>query len=347
MLIFGLLAALLASFACASYVSPLPAVAHEPLSTPPPWYLAPPRDTASALYGVGSAPRLPAAKSAALVDVAAKLVISVRARQVDRSVLHNDQLEQHFESELEARVRHREFRDYEVVESALSAGTFYALVRIDRNRLVADTLRGLIELDREIAFRLERVSEGTPVAYELAYGSALPSLGRAAASVELLRALDPQFDGSPFLSRFRTYRARYESSRDQVVFALLPGVGSTGVAEMVQELFAKEGLQSEVVPSDAEDGGACRSVCVEVEAEWSRRFAARRYLTTLTSTFRVRDASGNVTAARSHKVRGSALTGYAQASAAATEKLRQELLREGVLAAIGLGSSDEDPGLRL
>jgi hypothetical protein len=341
----SLVLCVLTAIGCATPVVPAPPVASAPASTPPTWYLTPPPDTETALYGVGSSAELPGAKSAALIDVAARLRISVRSRQVDRSVLHNDQLEQHIESELESRVRDREFRAYEVVENALSAGTYYTLVRIDRLRLIADTLAGLNELDREIASRLNLASRASPIAYKLAYGDLGPSLVRAAANVELLRMLDPAFDGAPLLARLRSYRAAYDRASREVVFELFPDADSTDVAQMVQELFAREGLQSEVI-EDSHDGAAlCRALCVEVATQRSSWFAARRYMTTLTSTFRVRDASGNVTAARSHAVKGTALSGYDEAAAAATLKLREDLERDGILRGIGLVGGEA--GLRL
>lgn len=337
----------LAGLGCVSPFRPLPPVAAAPESTPPTWYLTPPPDTEHALYGVGSGMELPSAKSAALVDVAAGLLVSVRSRLVDRSVLHNGQLEQHIESELESRVRAREFRAYEIVENALSGDTFYTLVRIDRRRLVADTLGRLRELDREIASRLNLASHASPIAYKLEYGDLAPALGRAAASIEMLSTLDPEFDSAPFLARLQTYRVTYERASQQIVFALLPDADSTDVAQLVQELFAREGLQSEVIVAGDARASACRNLCVEVVTERSSRFAARRYMTTLTSTFRVRDGSGNVTAARRHVVNATALGGYSEAAAAATHKLREDLQHEGVLRAIGLVSPDAPAGLRL
>lgn len=343
---------LLACLGCSSFpLAPTPPlgparVSTEPASTPPDWYLTPPSDTPAALYGVGAANRLPSAKTAALVDVAGKLAISVRSRQLDRMILHDDQLSQHVESELEARVRDREFHDYEVVENAMSGDTFYTLVRVDRQRLVADTRSRLHELDRDIASRLEAAAPVSPIAYELAYSDVRPALVRAAASLKLLSALDPGFDASPYLARFRAYRTRYDQTRDEVVFALLPAPESIAVAEMVQELFAGEGLQSEVVAPEEAATRPCEGVCVEVATEWNRRFAAKRYITTLISTFRVRDASGNVSAARSHQVRATALSGYAEANQAATERLREALTRDGILTGIGLTPSTPK-GLRL
>ena len=101
-----------------------------PAAAPPPWYLAPPSDSDGSLYGVGSAPELPAAKSAALVDVASKLLISVRASHSDRRVLDNSGFSQRIESELVAQVRSRQFQAYEVVESALSGGEFVELMYV-------------------------------------------------------------------------------------------------------------------------------------------------------------------------------------------------------------------------
>jgi hypothetical protein len=330
----SLVVSLLAGCASAPPVSS-PAPANRTAAALPTWYLAPPTDTAGALYGVGSASALPAAKSAALVDVASKLMISVQSTLQDRTVLHNDQLDQHIESEIVAHVRDREFQAYEVVESTLSNGLFFALVRVDRSRLILDALDELRALARDLASRLDPTATQTSIAYYMAFRAVEPSLDRAEARVELLSSLSPEFDPTPYRAQHRDYRTRLERAKARVVVALIPSDESGGIVDAVQELLSSAGMQSEVLRGEIEVGEACHDVCIEITSEWSSRYAVRRYMVALTTTFKVRDADGSVISARRHQARGSALAGDKEARLAAVAKLREALEHEGVLQAVG------------
>jgi hypothetical protein len=335
------LGALLGVFAlgCASVA---PQVSAGPVGpVPPPWYLSPPGDDTSSFYGVGSAPGLPGAKSAALVDVASKLAVSVRATHSDRQVVTDDRFEQRIESELVSRVKSQKFKAYQVVESALSGRQYYALVRVDRNRLALDMTNSFRELDRDIASRMGRAQEGSALGYYLAYREAKPLIGRARANIELLSTLSPQFDRAPYLARYRAYQDRYETARGRAVVAILPDRESKNVTGVVQELLSDEGLQSEVVRRGARVSSACQSLCIEIETKWQQRYAVRRYISTLTAHFRVKDASGSVAAATQHRTEASSLTGYDEARGAAANKLREELSRVGILEAVGFAVSED------
>jgi len=301
----------------------------------PPWYLAPPADTAGALYGVGAATGLPAAKSAALVDVASKLTISVQSTLQDRTVLHNNQLDQRIESEIVAQVRDREFQAYDVVESALSHGQFYALVRVDRSRLILDAISELRALRGDLASRLDPTATATPIAYYTAFGAAEPGLERAEARVELLSTLSPEFNPAPWRAEHRDYRSRLEHAKARIVVALVPDDESEPIVDALQRLLSSAGMQSEVVRRQIEPGQACKDLCIEITSEWTGRYAVRRYMAALTTTFKVRHADGSVVSARQHQARGASLTGDKEARQAAVAKLQEALEREGVLQAVG------------
>jgi hypothetical protein len=333
---------------CATRIGPAPATPRGGAApaSPPPWYLAPPSDSEAALYGVGSAAELPAAKSAALVDIASKLLISVRATLEDRSVVHNDHLEERIESVLVATVRDREFHAYDVVESALSGSNFYALIRVDRSRLILDAISGLRELDRDIEAGLQRASDGSSIAFYLAFVGVEPLIARAEANIELLSLLSNSFDGGPYLERHRAYRDLRERARAHAIVALLPDSESARVVGVVQELISDAGLQTGIVGAGALVADACRTLCIEIVSKWQRRYAARRHIARLTATFRLRDAAGSVAAVREHRVEATALSGWTEAEVAAAEKLRDKLAKDGILTAVGF-TSDASDGLAL
>ncbi len=334
--VLSLVSVWLAAITALACVSATPSVSVAPQPTHPDWFLAPPPDTRAAYFGVGSDLSLEGAKSKALVDVASKIAVSVRSTYRDTTVLHNDDFDQRIESDLEARVRDREFKGYEVVESAVSLGTYYSLVRVDRVRLFQDSLASFRELDWEVQAPLSRAAHGTALGYYLAYGELESAIERASSAVRLLRTLNPNFNDTATMTAYRDYRGRYELARSKLVFTLLPDEGSAEIARIVQELLSARGLKTE---SASDAGGACRNLCVEISSSATHKFAARRHLATVDAIFRIRDADRGISVARHHQMRGSALNGHEEARMDAVRGLRTEFVRTGILFALGLESS--------
>jgi hypothetical protein len=300
-------------------------------SRPPDWYLAPPRESHAWLYGVGAATDLPGAKSAALADLGAKLVVSVRARYVERTVWRDQVLDQRIENELELQVRDRTFHGYEVVQSDLLGGDFYALVRVDRERLFRDTWSAYQELEGELYARLEPARVRSALGYYSAYRQARPELERAAEILLLLQAIEPDFAVSPHAEQQRAYRNRYEGARQGLVFTLMPDEASRALGQVVQQLLSQEGFMAEIG-----DEAGCSSICVEISSTATRRYAARRYMSTVQAVIRVREASGGVAATRQHEVRGTAITGYPEAQRAAVRSFQAGCEKQGILSVLGL-----------
>ena len=91
-------------------------------------------------------------------------------------------------------------------------------------------------------------------------------------------------------------------------------------------MISDAGLQTEIVGTRALVAHSCRSLCIEIVSDWNRRYAVRRYIATLTATFRLRNESGSVASVRQHRVEATALTGHAEAEVAAVRaSIRREI----------------------
>jgi hypothetical protein len=307
------------------------AVASTDAATLPDWYVEAPRDSEDTLFGVGSAAGLPGAKTAALIDISGRLVVSVSTTRVERTVWQGSTLDQRIETETLARVGHREFQGYEVVKSALVGETFFVLVRVDRARLFRDTHAAYRELDWETSNRLEAAMKQSPFEYYAVYRRVAPDLERVLATALLLHSIDARFDQQADVERHRAYRKRYEWARRQLVFTLLPDESSDGLGQVVQELLSKEGFRTQIRKQ-----GECAEICIEISSTATNRYAARRYLSTVSAVFRVREGAGTVAASRQHEMQGTALAGHSEANGAALRNFRDGFAEEGILNVLGL-----------
>ena len=111
----------------------------------------------------------------------------------------------------------------------------------------------------------------------------------------------------------------------------MPDEASRDLGQVVQGLLSQEGFMAEI-------GGeaGCAEICVEISSTAISRYAARRYMSTVQAVFHVREASGVLAATRQHEVRGTALTGYPEATRAAMRNFQVGFEKQGILSALGL-----------
>ncbi|SDI59840.1 LPP20 lipoprotein [Ferrimonas sediminum] len=122
------------------------------VATVPSWYLAPPADTASHLYGVGAGLSPLNARQQALIDITSRLQVRVQGRLKAHTQTLNGQVDQRVEQQVESENAAFTLSNYELYESAHDKNTFYQLIRVDRPALMAG-------LEQQLNQHLEQLSQ--------------------------------------------------------------------------------------------------------------------------------------------------------------------------------------------
>jgi hypothetical protein len=263
--------------------SPIPT-----LESVPDWALADTSRNDSSEAGIGAGGTLDHATRSALHDVASRLSVSIESqlRDVYREVdgISTESLEQ----VIETRVLSTLFSGWERTRSVQIDGMFWVEIRIDRDRLVRDSILELSELAASVDMRLESAG-GSSIARLLALQATSRERARASHLITLISGLDSTFGREDWNRRRGDWRRIDESARRSLIFEVRSDPASTEVARWLESLLASERLtigQGNCGNDDA--------VCIDIRSEIVEANVAHRHIARIRAYFSFLEPGGSV-----------------------------------------------------
>lgn len=309
-----------------------PAVSSGPaapnLAAVPDWALATTiRDDASEI-GIGSGSTLDQATRYALQDVASRLSVSVESqlRDVYREV--DGTSAESLEQIIETRVLGTRFSGWERTRSVEREGIFWVEVRIDRRRLVRESMLELSELASNIDAQLE-TSRGSSLSRLLALQATAPDRERVARLVALIDTLDPSFARDQWNTRRAAWRHIDESARRALVFEVRSDAASTEIARWLESDLASERFTTR--PGNCVSGDA---ICIDIRSEIVEANIANRHVAKIRSFFSVLEPGGGVFREVDLTGRGDSQSTGDRARRQALDDLRRNVLASTVLSGL-------------
>jgi hypothetical protein len=262
---------------------PIPA-----LESVPEWALANTRGDNEREIGIGSGETLDRATRYALQDVASRLSVSVESqlRDVYREV--GGTSAESLERVIETRVLSTRFIGWERVRSVQADGIFWVEVRIDRRRLVRDSVLELSELASNVDLRLES-ARGSSLTRLVALQATAQDRERVTNLVALIDSLDPTFDREIWIQRRANWQFIDESARRSLIFEVRSDPASSEIARWLESQLALERFvtrQGNCENSDA--------VCIDIRSEIVEANVANRHVAKIRSFFSVLEPGGSV-----------------------------------------------------
>jgi len=295
------------------------------LESVPQWALATTRRTGDEEIGIGSGRSLDGATRYALQDVASRLSVSIESQLTDVQRESNGATAESIEQVIQTRVLGTRFTGWERTRSVQVDDVFWVEIRIDRRRLIRDSLFELSELADDVDARLSAAT-----------GSALRRLGalhitaddreRVRSLIALIDGLDSNFDRALWDARRLRWRRADESARRALIFEIRSDPESREIARWLESELATEQL--------AIRSGGCASreaVCIDIRSEISEAAVANRHVTRIRSFFAVREPGGSVFQERDLTGRGTSPSDPARARREALDDLRSRLTGAKVL----------------
>lgn len=326
-------AALVSQIGCAGTVfnpSVLPAVsAAAPIpsiETVPDWALASTEhDGSDTIVGIGSGESLDQATRYALSDVASRLSVSVESqlRDVYREVDGTSSAS--LEHVIETRVLGARFSSWERTRSAEIKNVFWVEVRIDRKRLVRDSLVELHETASNVDLRLRR-GQGSALTRLISLQATAADRDRVSNLVALIDVLHPTFNRDEWKGRRAAWRAIDESARRALIFEVRSDPASQEVARWLESQLASEQLITR--PGSCLQGG---SVCIDIRSEIVEADIASRYVTRIRSYFSILEPGGSLVREVDLSGRGNSKADPARARRRAMDDLRRNFESASIL----------------
>jgi hypothetical protein len=298
------------------------------LESVPEWALANTHRDDESEIGIGLGETLDRATRSALQDVASRLAVSVESqlRDVYREVdgVSAESLEQI----IETRVLGTRFHGWERTRSVQSRQGFWVEVRIDRRRLVRDSIIELSELSFDVDVRLES-ARGRSLARLVALQATARDRDRVSALVSLIDTLDPTFDRESWIQRIANWRLIDESARRSLIFEVRSDPASREIAHWLESRLASERFMTRA--GNCESG---HSVCIDIHSEIVETDIANRHVAKIRSFFSILEPGGSVIREVDLTGRGNSLSDREHARRRAMDNLRSNFQTSNVLSSL-------------
>jgi len=288
------------------------------LESVPGWALASTEHHGSdTIVGIGSGASLDQATRYALSDVASRLSVSVESqlRDVYREV--DGTSTESLEHVIETRVLGTRFSSWERTRSAEIDDVFWVEVRIDRKRLVRDSLIELHETASEVDVRLTR-AQGSALTRLIALQATAANRDRVSNLVALIDALHPTFNRDEWKHRRAAWRTIDESARRALIFEVRSDPASQEVARWLESQLASEQLITR--PGSCLGGD---SICIDIRSEIVEADIASRYVARIRSYFSILEPGGSLVREVDLSGRGNSKADPARARRKAMDDLRK------------------------
>ena len=286
----------------------------------PEWALANPSRQPGAEIGIGSGRSLDEATRYALQDVAARLSVSVESEL--RDTLAEDSTGttvERLEQVIETRVTGARFSGWERTRTVERAGTFWAEVRIDTDRLARDARSELERLGDDIDARVAD-TDASALRRLVSLQAVAGDRTRVGDLVSLVDVLDGGFDRSQWETRRASWRAADEEARRALVFEIRTDALSREIADSIESRLVGARLRTR--------SGRCQSddaICIDIRSDLTETEVASRHIARIRSTVLVLEPGGTVFTENAIVARGDSKSDREIARQRAFDALRADI----------------------
>ena len=299
------------------------------LETPAPdWVLNPPKDTAQWYWGVGEGDDLETARRGALRDIAARLRVSIAGNMESQMTVHNQTVERAARSRISEVVQKTEFTNVTLEKTASAKNGVYALVKVDRQAFIRETLSRLESMDRKAIDASRNLESKTPFEQYLALRAALPHVENAIAAAQLLRVADPAHRAQEVLPRLEALQQKALTAANGLVFSLHYKAADADIAQVVTTFLNANGMR--VAPP----GGQALPLSITAQAREQMLFGNRNLRLQL--TLNLRDERQRNMASKEYLINGNSLNTFEAARQDAMRELARVMNAAGAPSALGI-----------
>ncbi|WP_416395195.1 LPP20 family lipoprotein [Allohahella sp. A8] len=296
----------------------------------PQWVLAPPVDTAAAMYGVGERSTLDQAKKAALAEIAGKLGTVIQAETATSLSMKAGQTSESLQEDIQATVASTEFSDFEVMETAVQGGRYWVLVKVDKNTMANRLNAKSSQLEAELTADFSDFAKRTSLAKVRWMPDLQTKLEQAQQYQLTLKALSPGLDFSSLNASARQRQQMLDAAKQSLRIRLEHDRDTTVFANQLKGQLSESKLTLE--QGSSRQGKSV--IAISSDATYQEVFGDQ--MVKLLVDIQAIDENGAVIATSNHLVSGASRTSKQAALEQANHKLAQAFSEQGLLQSLGL-----------
>lgn len=297
----------------------------------PSWYLNPPHNSASTLYGTGSGSDLPSAKNAALNAISSSLSVTIEGKfeKSDHSI-RTDRGEQTLQDVLntvKADTKALTFTNARVEQNSIMGNTVLVLVSVDRSQLFNEQKEKLDTTIASLKSSTQRAPELSHIERFVLLKDIRSRHETIAANAELLSAIKPGFDNRPYFAYITETDNWYEALKSSLNIRITSDTEAFYFIAPISDALTAEGIK---VDTASKGTTLALTATTQQDDIFGFKIEKVRLSTTL------KTASGKIIASRQHTVSGKSRYDHIQARHQAAKQFRAEIHRDGIFSILGL-----------
>lgn len=305
-------------------------------STVPKWFISPPSNDETHLYGSGHGATIGDATNEALNQIASRLSVTVgssfeKAETVSvhgGAQVYNKQLS----SNITSKVAKLKFNNYEIVQNAVEGKDVFLLVAVDKKKLLSDKVHDLHSLDRSIKDTyglgvdksiIEKIISNRNITSMI--NDAFPLLG-------VINTLSPAFDVNSYYTRYSDIQAEINETFSKVKVYLVYGPDSKDLIPVV----IKHLNDASIVISQRYDPRDDNLVVLKIHTDLKRLELYGSKVVKFNTNFEVKSISENTVAASRIESKGASTISFNEACQAAALNLDKKMKEKGIWEVLGI-----------
>ena len=301
----------------------------EPLAYPS-WYLNPPQNSSSFLYGVGEGKDIATAKASALSSVSASLSTTVSSElkqtQSSHSVNGEESTSRSAISSLKTEVKAMEFSDYQVTQNQVLGNTFLVLVKVSRAQLYKDQKNKLERFALELQEERNNIKKSAPLKQVMMYDKTVQKTDKLKSLALITKTVNSSFNPHVYLEQISQLKTEKEDALNSLRVKVHTSPEAKVFMDAVKEGLNKAGIKS--VTSKANTDIYLKSSFLNDEVYGYKISKATLSLST--------KADNKTIASNTVVLSGKSRYNYTKAKLNSAQVLRKKIKSEGLFTILGI-----------
>jgi len=302
----------------------------EPVSYPS-WFLNPPANDGSFLYGTGEGNTIDSAKASALNSIAASLSTTVssefKKKESSQSFNGNENAYHSALNTVKAEVKAIEFSDYRIIQNQVTGSKALVLVEVSRFKLFNNQKEKLERLSQELTTKQSNIERQSPLKKAYLYNQNMEQTQRLTSLALLTKSINSDFDTVPYFKQAADIKQTQDNAIDDAKVSI--------TAEPEAEVFVAvltEGLNKAGIKTVYK--GANTRIHLKNNFQTDEIYGFKIAKATLTVS--TQDNSRKNIATKTITLSGKSRYDYDKAKSSAAQGLSNKIKEEGIYTVLGI-----------
>ena len=302
----------------------------EPVSYPS-WFLNPPANDGSFLYGTGEGNTIDSAKASALNSIAASLSTTVssefKKKESSQSFNGNENAHHSALNTVKAEVKAIEFSDYRIIQNQVTGSKALVLVEVSRFKLFNNQKEKLERLSQELTTKQSNIERQSPLKKAYLYNQNMEQTQRLTSLALLTKSINSDFDTVPYFKQAADIKQTQDNAIDDAKVSI--------TAEPEAEVFVAvltEGLNKAGIKTVYK--GANTRIHLKNNFQTDEIYGFKIAKATLTVS--TQDNSRKNIATKTITLSGKSRYDYDKAKSSAAQGLSNKIKEEGIYTVLGI-----------